>query len=55
MINDVIISLEPLKMLIHDEDLVEMSLNVIVSQRPCEEKSTKKMVCTRINCSTWDY
>jgi hypothetical protein len=45
MVDDVIISLEPLKMLIHDEKLVEALHNEIVSQRPCEEKPTKRMVC----------
>jgi hypothetical protein len=39
---------------VEQENLEEASLDVNVSQRSCEEKSSKRVVCTRVDCSIWD-
>ncbi len=39
---------------VEQEELEEASLEVNVSQRPCEEEPSKRVVCTRIDRSAWD-
>jgi hypothetical protein len=39
---------------IKQEELEEAPLDVIVSQRPCEEKSPRQVVRTQVDRSAWD-
>ncbi len=55
MADDVATSSDPLVALIEKEKLEEVSLDVNVSQRSCEEEPARRMVRTRVNHSTWDH
>ncbi len=54
MIDDATTSLKPLKLLVYDEKLVEMPLDVTVSQWLHDEKPAKKVI-TWVNYLPWDH
>ncbi len=54
MADDVTTPLDPLVAFIENEELEETPLNVNVSQWLREEDSSRRMVRTRIDRSTWD-
>ncbi len=55
MVDDVTMPSNPLIAQVKEEDLEETLINVNVSQRSCKEESSKRMVHTQINHSTWDH
>jgi hypothetical protein len=55
MSDDVATPSNPPVSLVEKEELEEASLDVNVSQQSREEESSKKMVRTRVDRSTWDY
>ncbi len=54
MADDVATPLNPLVALVEQEEFEVAPLNVIVSQRPHEEEPPKRVVCIRVDRSTWD-
>jgi hypothetical protein len=54
MADDVATPLNPLVAPAEQEKLEEASLDVNVSQQPCEEEPSRRMVRTRIDRSAWD-
>ncbi len=54
MADDVVTLSNPPISLIEKEELEEASLDVNVSQRSREEKSSRRVVCIQVNHSTWD-
>jgi hypothetical protein len=54
MADDVITPLNPLVAPIEEEELVETLLDMNISQWLHDEKSSQRMVCTRIDHLTWD-
>jgi hypothetical protein len=40
---------------VEQEELEEASLDVIVSQPPCEEEPPRRVVRNQVNRSTWDH
>jgi hypothetical protein len=54
MADDVATPSDPLAALVEQEELEEVSLDVNVSKRPHEQESSKRMVRTRVDRSTWD-
>jgi len=54
MANDVATPSNPPVALVEQEELEETLLDVIVFQRPCEEKSPKRVVRNRVDRSAWD-
>jgi hypothetical protein len=55
MADDVFMSSNPLVAPIEEEELEEPPLDVNVFQQSHDEKLFKKVVCTRVNRSTWDH
>ncbi len=55
MADDVATPLNPLVAPVEQEELEEAPLNVNVSQRPCEEGPSKRVVRTRVDRSAWDH
>jgi hypothetical protein len=55
MVDDVATPLNPLVALVEQEELEEAPLDVNVSQRPCEEEPSRRVVCTRVDRSAWDH
>jgi hypothetical protein len=47
-------TLNPLVALLEQEELKEAPFNVNVSQRPCEEGPSRRVVRTRVDRSAWD-
>jgi len=54
MADDVAMPLNPLVALVEQEELNKASLDVNVSQRPHEEKPSRRVVRTRVDRSAWD-
>jgi hypothetical protein len=54
MLDDVVIPSNPLVVLVEEEELKKTSLDVNVSQRPCDKELFKKVVRIRVDCSAWD-
>jgi len=54
MANDVVMPLNPPVALVKEEELEELSLDVNVSQWPCDEESFQIVVRTQIHHSMWD-
>jgi hypothetical protein len=54
MVDDVATPSNPPIVAIEQEELEEAPLDVLVSQRPREEKPPKQMVRTRVDRLTWD-
>jgi hypothetical protein len=54
MADDVATPSNPLVSLVEKEELEEAPLDVNVSQRSCEEESSRRVVRTRVDCSAWD-
>jgi hypothetical protein len=54
MANDVATPSNPPTTPIEQEEFEEVSLDVNVSQRPREEKLSRRVVCTRVDRSAWD-
>ncbi len=54
MVDDVVTPSNPLVSLIEKEELKEASHDVNVSQQSHEEESSKRVVHTRVDRSTWD-
>ncbi len=54
MVDDVVTPSNLLVSLIEKEELEEASFDVNVSQQSHEEKSSKRVVHTRVDRSTWD-
>jgi hypothetical protein len=54
MADDVVTLLNPLVALVEQEKLEEAPLDMIVSQRPHEEETPRRVVRTRVNHSAWD-
>jgi hypothetical protein len=54
MADDVTTLLNPPISPVEKEELEEAPLNVNVSQWSCVKEPSRKMVCTRIDCSAWD-
>ncbi len=54
MTNDVDMPSDPLVAPIEKEELEEAPLDMNVFQRSREEELSRRMVRTRIDCSTWD-
>jgi hypothetical protein len=54
MVDDVVMPSNPSVSLVEKEELKEAPLDVNVSQRSCEEKSSRRVVHIRINRLTWD-
>jgi hypothetical protein len=54
MTDDVITPLNPQITLVEEEKLEETLLDVNVSQRLRDEKPFQKVVCIRVDHSTWD-
>jgi hypothetical protein len=54
MADDVATPLNPLVASVEQEELKEAPLDVNVSQRSRKEKSSRQVVCTRVDRSTWD-
>jgi hypothetical protein len=52
MVDDVAMPSNPLVTLVEQEKLEEVPLNMNVSQRPHEEKSSRRVVRTRVDHST---
>ncbi len=55
MADDVVMPLNPLVALVEQEEFKEAPLDVNVSQWPCEEEPSRRVVCTRVDCSAWDH
>ncbi len=55
MADDVATPLNPLVALVKQEELEETPFDVNVSQWPCEEKPSRKVVCTQVDCLTRDH
>jgi len=55
MVDDVAMPLNPPISLVEKEELEEASFDVNVFQRSCEEKSSRRVVRTRVNRSTWNH
>jgi hypothetical protein len=55
MVEDVTTPSNPPIAPIEEEELKKTSLDMNVSQRLHEKEPSKKVVCTWINCSAWDY
>jgi hypothetical protein len=54
MADDVATPSNPPVALVEQEELEETSLDVNVSQRPCEEEPSRRVVCTQVDRSAWD-
>ncbi len=54
MTDDVVAPLNPPIAPVEKEEFKKMPLDENVSQRSCDEKPFKRMVCTRVDRSTWD-
>jgi hypothetical protein len=54
MADDVATPLNPLVAPVEHDELEEASFDMNVSQRPREEKPSKRVVRTRVDCSAWD-
>jgi len=54
MADDVATPSNPPGSLVEKEELEEALFDVNVSQPLCEEEPSRRMVCTRIDCSAWD-
>jgi hypothetical protein len=54
MVDDVTTPLNPLVAPVEQEELEEAPLDVNVSQRPREEKPSKRVVRTQVDRSAWD-
>lgn len=54
MVNNVVMPLNPSVALVKEKKLEERPLDVNVPQWSCEKKLFRKMVCIRVNHSTWD-
>ncbi len=55
MADDVATPLNPLVAPIEQKELKEAPLDVNVSQQPCEEEPSRRVVRTRIDRSAWDH
>jgi hypothetical protein len=55
MADDVAMPLNPLVAPIEQEEFEKAPFNVNVSQRSHEKKPSRRMVRTRVDCSTWDH
>jgi len=54
MVDDVVTPLNPSISLVEKEELEEASLDVNVSQQSHKKKSSRRVVRTQVNRSTWD-
>ncbi len=54
MADDVVTPSNPPVTPVEQEELEEAPINVIVSQRPREKESLRRVVRTRVDCSAWD-
>jgi len=54
MADDIVTPSNPPVALVKQEELEEAPLDVIVSQRPWEEKPPRRVVHNRVDCSAWD-
>jgi hypothetical protein len=54
MVDDVATPLNPPIAPVEQEELEEMSFDVNVFQRTRKEEPSRRVVCTRIDCSAWD-
>jgi len=54
MADDVAMPSNPAVTPVEQAELEEALLDVIISQRPCEEEPPRRVVRTRVDCSAWD-
>jgi hypothetical protein len=54
MVDDVATPLNPPIAPVEQEELEEMLFDVNVFQRPRKKEPSRRVVCTRVDCSAWD-